>query len=372
MKMERISTKQMSVLIIFFVIGDMLLFLPSNMAEIAHQDAWISAMIGLVLGTLTAWLIFEYSQRFVGLNLVQIHKQVLGTWAGAAVSFFYLIVMFHDAATQVREIGDFVTTQMMTETPMRVICLLMVILFVIAIRSGLESIARTAEVLLFVLAVMFIAIILLLVPEAKVDRLTPVLESSLPTLVHGSLFFIAFPFTELFVMWMIIPNVAVNKHLRKDFVIASLIGGAAIFAIVLMSLLVLGAYLTEHQMYSTYTLAKKIGIGHFLERVEAILAISWLLSTYFRMVIYGYAFIKGLAELVQIQDYRRLTVPLGMLIFGYALIMSPNVVYFNSMNPYWATWDFTYFPVLPVIVYLVFKIRRRIAGRNPAAEEKPG
>ncbi|MCR8632788.1 GerAB/ArcD/ProY family transporter [Paenibacillus radicis (ex Xue et al. 2023)] len=361
--MEQISTKQMSVLIIFFVIGDMLLFLPSNMAAITHQDAWISGLIGLVIGLLFAWLIFEFSQCFPGMNLVQIHKQVLGTWVGGAVSLFYMLVMFHDAATQVREIGDFVTTQMMTETPMRIICILMVIMLVVAIRSGLESIARTAEVLILVFAIMFIAIILLLIPEAKLDRLTPVLEHDIPTLVHGSLFFIAFPFTELFVMWMILPNVKANEHLRKDFILASVIGGIAIFAIVLLSLLVLGAYLTEHQMYSTYTLAKKIGIGHFLERVEAILAISWLLCTYFRMVIYGYGFIKGIAELLQIQNYRYLTIPFGTLTFSYALLIAPNVVYFDSMNPYWVTWDFTYFPVIPLIVYLIFKIRQRAMRR---------
>lgn len=355
LQVERINTKQMAVLLIFFTIGDMLLFLPSNMASISHQDAWISALIGLVVGVVMAWFIYEFSQCFKGQNLVQIYRQVLGKWLGTAVSLLYLLAMFNNGVTQIREIGDLVTTQMMTETPMRAICLLMVIVLVVAIRSGLESIARTAEAFLLVFIIMFAATIILLIPDAKWSKLTPVLEAGTPELIQSALYFASFPFCELFVMWMILPQVTPNKHERRDFILATTTAGLAIFSIVIISLLVLGSYLTEHQMYSTYTLAKKISVGHFLERVEAIFAVTWLLSTYFRMVIYVYAFIKGVAELLQLKDYRRLTIPLGLLAYGYALILAPNVIFFNSTNSYWVTWDLTYVTVIPTIVYLIHR-----------------
>lgn len=38
----RISTKQLAILVIYFIIGDMLLILPSLTAAASKQDAWLS------------------------------------------------------------------------------------------------------------------------------------------------------------------------------------------------------------------------------------------------------------------------------------------------------------------------------------------
>jgi spore germination protein KB len=50
--------------------------------------------------------------------------------------------------------------------------------------------------------------------------------------------------------------------------------------VILMSILVLGSYMTANDFYATYTLAKKINIGNFLQRLEVILVISYLTSTF--------------------------------------------------------------------------------------------
>jgi spore germination protein KB len=363
---ESIGTRQTAILVMFFIIGDMMLFMPSSISAIAEQDAWISVLIGLPIGIGLAWYMYWYSEKFPGHNLISIHTLALGRWVGGFVSLLYLAAFFNSSVVVIREIGDFVTTQMMTETPMRVINLLMIILVVIVIRSGLENIARSAEFIFPVYLLMLTMMVIFLLPEAHFAKLTPVMESSFLNIAEGVVFYVTFPFCEMFAFWMIFPHVAKNKHFKRDYLLGALLAGLVIFIIILMSLLVLGTYLTKHQMYSAYTLAKKVNIGHFVQRLEAIMAITWIMSTLMRSIIYGYAFVKGVADLLKLRDYRMLLIPLGLTMFAYAVIVMPNVVFLNAINPHLILWDLTYVPVISTLVFLIYRIRLRWQRGRPS------
>ncbi|WP_255654344.1 GerAB/ArcD/ProY family transporter [Cohnella sp. REN36] len=68
---------------------------------------------------------------------------------------------------------------------------------------------------------------------------------------------------------MLWPVVRPSRKLARDFLLAVAIGGFVLLLVVLISITVLGPFLTAHQIYPSYALAKKISVGHFLERVEA-------------------------------------------------------------------------------------------------------
>lgn len=54
---QHISVPQMKVLLVFFMIGDMLWFLPYSLTAASKQDAWIVSLIGSLLGIGTAVLL---------------------------------------------------------------------------------------------------------------------------------------------------------------------------------------------------------------------------------------------------------------------------------------------------------------------------
>lgn len=94
MEKQIVGTRQFAVLVLFFIIGDMLWFLPSFMVNAAEQDAWISALIGLPIGLLAAWFLFHFADQFPGMSLVEINWKVLGKWLGSVLTILYLIAFF--------------------------------------------------------------------------------------------------------------------------------------------------------------------------------------------------------------------------------------------------------------------------------------
>ena len=148
--------------------------------------------------------------------------------------------------------------------------------------------------------------------------------------------------------------------------VSSRIAWRGILALILLtSLLVLGAELTQHNIYVTYILAQKINIGGFLQRIEALSAIAWLVSTYFKTSLYTFGFILGLAQLFRLKSYQPLILPTTILLFGMAIVLSPDVLFYTSGVIYpWFYWDITVSIVIPLCLIIVYLIKDRFKQRN--------
>lgn len=361
-----ISARQLAILVIYFIMGDMQLFLPSLTAEFAEEAAWISGLIGLPIGLGMAWFIYSLSKYFPNMTLIEINNQAFGKLAGSLVSLLFLAMMFNTSITQIREIGDFVSTQILIETPIIMICLLMIFPLAIAIHGGIRAVGRVGETIFPLFVMVFVLLLLMLLPSLTATELLPIWGAGAAGIMKGSIFFVGFPFCELFAFLMIFPNVAQSKHRARDYMLGVLIGGLAIWIMVLLCLLVLGTYITQHSFYSPYIMSKTINIGNFVQRMEAIFAISFIITAYFRSLIYGYAFVLGVSRLFKLRDFRILTVPFAFMALGYSYMVTPGIVFLNTLAVPWVLWILTYSPGLLLLGWGFAKLRGKLPKKETA------
>jgi spore germination protein KB len=358
------SVRQLKVLVIFFIVGDIAWFLPSLAASIVQQDAWIATIIGSAAGWGLAAFIFWFGMRFPGKTLVDIHREVAGKWIGGLLSLFFIVHMMSAASAEVRAIGQFVTTQIMMETPMRVILFVFSATVVIALFAGLEAISLTAQVFFLLFVALSVLLLALLTGELEFSNLLPVLNHSPSEFARSALMLSVFPYGEMTAFLMIFPAVKKEERMFKHYLHAVMWGGLMIILLVTLSLLSLGAYLTEQQLYPTYTMAKKISIGDFLQRLEFILVISYVMSTFFKCAILIYAAKQAIIQLFKLRYGRAFIMPVGFLMFGFSYIMAPDIVFLNSLAPPWSLWSISNLIVIVGLVYLLhlFKSRQKKAG----------
>ncbi|SFE37860.1 spore germination protein KB [Paenibacillus algorifonticola] len=356
-KRGSISARQMAVLVLFFIVGDMFWFIPTLLASILDSDAWIPSLLSMFSGLVVVWFVDKCYRLFPGLTLIEIHRAALGKWLGGLCSLFFLFLLFNAIGTQLRVVGDFVTTQMMPETPVRVIVLMITILVVITLRAGLVVFAKSAEIFIVGLVLMFILFIVMLLPEASLSNLLPVFHHKAADYGKGVLYATSFPFFQMVTFFMLFPFMKQTNSWTRDFMLVSLVASCSLFLIVIMSLLVLGDYMTEHQIYAAYAMAKRISIGRFIERVEAVLVISYIVSTYVKMSINAFAFVYGLSQFLGLREQRAIIFPFGLLMFGLAYTIGPNIPYINSFVTIWPFWDLTNMLILALaaVIMVVFK-----------------
>ncbi|WP_341278508.1 endospore germination permease [Paenibacillus sp. FSL H8-0537] len=357
LKRESISTRQMAVLVLFFIVGDMFWFIPTLLASILDSDAWIPSLLSMFSGLVVVWFIDKCHRLFPGLTLIEIYRTALGKWLGGLCSLFFLYLLFNAIGVQLRVVGDFVTTQMLPETPAQVTVLMVTLIVVITLRAGLAVFAKSAEIFIMGVVLMFIMFIVMLLPEASLSNLLPVFHHKAVDYGKGVLYATSFPYFQMVTLLMFFPFMKQTDSWTRDFMLASLVASFSLFLIVIMSLLVLGEYMTEHQIYAAYAMAKRISIGRFIERVEAVLVISYIVSTYVKMTINAFAFIYGITQFLGLREQRAMIFPLGLLIFGISYAISSNIPYINGYSSIWPFWDLTniLLLVLAAVIMVVFK-----------------
>lgn len=358
---DMINPHQFTILVIITTIGDAILVLPTIVSNVAQQDAWLSTLIGIILGLLIVLLFIKIGSLYPNLSFVQYIIEIFGKWIGSIVVLFFLFYLFLSVSAHIRELSDFITTQILIETPIKVVLLLFITIIMIGVRCGLGTIARACEVLYPVVFIFLIILFSLVLPNIRLEWIRPIFNNGFKPILNGSLVATAFPFMELVVFLMFLPNLTKQTKIKKNFIIGAFIGGIILFITVLLCILVLGEASTVRNIYPTFSLARSISIGHSIQRIEGLIAILWTITVYIKITLYAYAFHLGLVHLLKLTDYRMLTLPFGFILFASTILVAPNVSYFNNViAKYWPFYDLTVAVLLPLLLICVFSIRKKI------------
>lgn len=359
----KISARQFMLLVILFTIGSAILIVPSAITTFAKQDAWIAAIIGVGAGLLIVWLYTAVGTLFPPMTLMELNEKLLGKWLGKTVSLLLITTLFLSGPVSVLYTsGNFMITQIMPETPIQSINILFAIIVVMGVRLGLETLARSAEILFPWFALLFIGFVIFLSPQMQLENLQPMLETRINPILMAALSFLSIAFFPHIILLMIFPYVNQPKEARKVFFIGSFIGSLVMIIMIILSISVLGVNGTERSFYPSYELARKINVGNFLQRIEAVMAAMWFISLYFRITLYFYATVLAIAQIFNLKEHRPLVLPLGMILVAFSIEIYPNVAYQQTWDtktwiPYSLTIGFFY-PLLLLVVALVRKMMK--------------
>ncbi|MGN4124989.1 GerAB/ArcD/ProY family transporter [Lysinibacillus sphaericus] len=359
MEEEIISARQFTIIVFLFSIGTTILIIPATMTNAVKQDAWISAILGVILSLLLVKLFISLGNRTPNLTFIEANEKILGKFIGKFSSVGFISLPLLSAGELFFFIGTFMNTEVMPETPKVAFAVLFSIIILFATYLGVEVFARCAEILFPMFLFLFVVFVISISPQIDVKNLQPILDTSTKSLLVGILYFMSTFSFPLVVLLMIFPSV-INEHksAQKGFYIGSIAGGLVLTVIIALSVLVLGATNTSHQSYPSYALAQNISIGNFLQRIEVIMAFMWMFTIFVRSYVYFYASVKGLAQIFNIKDHRPLILPLGMISIAFSQIIHPDIVHSIKYNEEtWPLFTLTITILLPLLLLFVAKLR---------------
>ncbi|GLX67479.1 GerAB/ArcD/ProY family transporter [Paenibacillus glycanilyticus] len=352
----KISHRQLTVLSLLYTIGTSILIVPSIMSVFSRQDGWIACLVGVVADITIIFIYSALSSRYPKLSFVEYSEKILGKWLGKAVSLFFMSFIFLLSAFLLRVVGNFMTTHIMPNTPIEVTIILFILVVIYAVRLGLETTARAGEIFLPFVIVLFLFLTVFLLPQIKIDRIEPFLEEGFKPVILGAFYY--FNLQEQVILLMLVPYSNRPDKARNALLVGTSIGSLIIIVTVLLSTLVLGTEFTQRNMYASYTLAKQISVGNFLQRVEAMLAILWLITIFFKTAVCMYALSLGTAQTLQLKDYRTLTLPFGLLLVFLSLIVYDNIVSFISFTPkVFSLYATIFMVIIPVLLLSIDTLR---------------
>ncbi|MEC1180307.1 endospore germination permease [Metasolibacillus meyeri] len=355
-----ISTRQFTIITFLYSIGTSILIIPAYLANLAKQDAWIAATIGVLLSLLLVMLFVTLANAFPQHSFIEIIVKVLGKWFGSFIAILFILFSLINSGELLYYIGAFMQIEIMPETPTIAFVLLFAFIIIMASYLGLETFARSAEIFFPMFLLLFFFFIIFITPDIQFENVQPVLDTAPRPFIASILYFMSiFSFPTIMLLMIFPYTVNKNKSAQKGFYLGLLLGGVVLILIIALCILVLGAINTTSQNYPTYTLAQRISIGDFFQRIEVIITFMWIITIYIRTFIYFYTALIGLQQVFHIKDEKPLILPLSLLLIGISQIIHPNGTHSYIYNKgVWLPYSATFSILLPILLLLIAKIRR--------------
>lgn len=360
-KNEKISEHGFKVFVVLTFTGTSVLNVPGALIGKAKQDAWVAAIIGIIIALLIVAFYNKVAIQLGNMTLVGYAHKVMGKRVGKIISVYFVLFLILNCASVLWIVGNFISTEILTDTPTLVVNALFMIVVIFGCRLGIEVVTRSAEVLYPWAIAGYLTLIIFTLPSMKLRNLKPFFEAKLIDVFHAVLLFESFvPLT--FIAFLMIFPVSINniKEGKKAFNKGIIFAGVLLVLLTSVTILVLGAQWASRSMYPSYALARNIQLANALERVEAITAMVWIIAIFYKTVLYFYGAVIGFSEILSLKDYKALTLPLGVIIVILSQVIYPDVVYeMNWDTTTWIPYVFTNAILIPLFLIIVDKMKNK-------------
>lgn len=357
---EKIDIKQFTLVVALFSIGTSVLLTPAHSAAQAKESAWMAPLLSYITGVLLISLFIYIGRLQPDLNLFQHNEFAFGKWIGKAMSLILVFYSLIGASTVLWTVGDFMVVQIMPETPIMYICILFMVLPIYGAKLGIETIAKTAEIFFPWIILLLVMIVLLSIPNIDLSQILPLVDTPFSKIISASIFEFSVSTIPLIMVFALFPSF-VNKVRKGNIfiLIGYLFAGLIITSITFISITVLGADLSGLYSYPTYVMSERIKGVVLLDRLEVFIAISWILTIFFKLFFYFYTSLIGFAQVIGVDNYRPLTVPLGVIVIALSLIVYPDTIYASKWNQdTWVPLSILVGVLYPVILLLASKVKK--------------
>jgi spore germination protein KB len=324
MEKAKISGIQLFALMFIFELGTALVV---SYGRDAGKDAWLSILLAMSGGVILSFIYLLLSHQHPNLLLTGYIREILGKYLGWIMGLLYCVYFLYICGRNVREFGDLLISSTLQETPLVVINITLVLVMCYVIHLGVEVVGRTAEVFIVILVLLGISgsFFVLISGDVEFHRILPVLEQGWkPILTTAFPHLLIFPFGEMIVFTMIVPYLNRPQFAKRVWLTALISSGLILCWTALLNISVLGAAMMKKSTFPTLTAVGKVNLFEFIERLDAIVVFTLLITVFFKASVYLYSAIVGIAELFKVNTYHHILLPIGTIVIFLSLTMASS------------------------------------------------
>jgi len=323
MKLEKgiITNTQLMFLIISFM--EFMVLAINFVYPISKESTWIAILVAYALVILIALGYTAIAKKYPGKNLVEINDIALGPFIGKIFSALYIWFFFEYLIHFSYYFNSFWITYIMTETPRIVFVVFLMAVCAMAVKDGIETIARCSVIFAILVGTMVISIVVAQISKMELSHFLPILDMTPKVFIQSVHIILTIPFCDIVVFLMILPYTDKNTQIRKPVLLAISLSTALMFICVLASTAVLGVRMGTSTS-GTFAATREIEIAAILARVDVLIAITLLITIFIKITVFYYATVLGLAQMLKLRSYKPLIVPIGLIACAISANLYPS------------------------------------------------
>lgn len=355
---DKISTRQMQIMLLITMFASVSLTLPRMTAEIANQDGWMLVIGATGLMIAYAYLITTLGKMFPEKTIVEYAGEILTKPIGYIVVSLFIIKLIVFLGLELRVFSELVKQTLLTNTPIEIIIITFMFTLVYLTRKGHECRGRIAEIIVFIVFIPIILVLIFAAKDIKIENIAPIFTLSFNDFFSGS-YFLSLKTVGIEFLFITIAYVKNYKDTTKatvQTIIAFMFIGLVIDVITIG---IFGPKNTVRQLWPVMTIMQVVELpGAFLERQDALMMSFWIMTMV--MLNSGYLFYSSVALTRLFKFKANNWVNLLILPFAYFIALSPNNVpdAYEVMTRLTKMYGIYFLLPIPLLLLIVAKIRK--------------
>ena len=281
--MKKISSLEYNSLIFFVMRASFMGLALGNIINITKQDSWIPGLISLFLG-LIPLTIFIYLKNYdKDKNIAELVLSLFKK-SGILINIIMITGGFLFALVSFSNLTNFVNSQFLFNTNHIIVAICFIIPIIYALAKGINPISKTSLLTFFIVLFIIITLIIGVFDGIDLERLKPYLRANTLNIIHSSAIIIAFNIVPLFLL-TIIPTNKIENYSTKKTIVFYIITLLSIINAIFLVLSVLGTDLALLYQYPEFNILKKFEVGDFIDRIESIFSLEWVIALIIQIII---------------------------------------------------------------------------------------
>jgi spore germination protein KB len=360
---EKLTYKQAISLIILFISGSSTIITPGIAAK---KDVWLATIFAMVAVTPILILFQRLLYLFRGKDLYDIIAIIFGPVLGKCIIVVYIWFSLHLGALVINNFTYFINVISLNKTPIMIPAIVIISICIMFVNYGVQVMGRWGETAVIFLCIFIFMLIVLLMPYMNIKNIQPILYDGISPVLRGAFSTFSFPFGELVIFTMVFTSFKENGKPRI-YIIGMIFGGILIVLTSITDVLVLGANITEIYYFSAYTVVRRINLGNFIQRIEIVTSLMFLIGGLIKISVCLFATSRGVSKLFNSKNYKFSITPIGSIMFFMGIFIYDSIMEMrNWAIEVWPYYAFLFQVILPIVIYVWAEVYVR---RNKNIEE---
>lgn len=358
----QISKWQLASVTLGFLVGTSTLVTSGT---VAGHDGWMSQIIAGGFGLIAALIWMRLGNLYPGKLPAEYFKIIVGKWAGTLLSLIYVWFCLHLGALVVSNVKYAYLATVFVETPGAVLVVCMMALAVYAVHLGLETFARSAEIItpLVMLFLVLITSLAFFTPGlARFNSLLPLLERGITPVIKGAFSAFAFPFGEAVVLLSFLPFVSKQQSASKHVLLPFVVTAGLLSLVAARNMAVLGESGVAQSMFPSLLSTQLIDIGTFIQRLDSLILFVWTFASFIKISACLFAAVLNLGVLLDLAQPSVLAFSMGSFVASLSEINFKNIIEMLDFAEF--VWPFYAFPFQFLMPFILLIVARRKKGKS--------
>ena len=311
----------------------------------------ISLLIGFIFSLIISKIIKYNFDKNTNLSYSKKSKKLFKNFSYILNSITIICSIFCYILLTYR-LTTFLSNQYLVNTPKYLLSLSIILLTFYISSKGIESLFRVSTICFYISTIIFLFDFASLINQVNLDNFLPIINTDFKTIITTSIIFSFYFSIPLININSIKKNNIVDlNNFNKSYYIAIIISFIILFLSVFTTIGISGVNINNLFDYPIYTTLKRIKLFSFIDSLENISILLWILYIIISSSTYTLFISNTIKDTFNLTYKKSKIINILIIIISFSI---PNFIFLK--NNYNESYEYIYLPLIVLIILFLIQI----------------